>query len=311
MKTMQTTFVAIATVLLLGTPVATSQTKAPVVDAVVKETTLRGWEADNALRFAHPTRPEDNAILAQCFQSALASGAHPKIEAAFLANKAYIEARIPRAIAYAMDPENKWNELESTYLTFQLMNQGEDAKAQSQYFTYWIVGWGNSFGDDTSEMKVSDIDYSAQAAVEAMYSACATTGEEKRTITQGETEEALEPVDHNDKVLITWEADILPGGLDAMRALAKQWEVIAARDPNTLYSKWVIKEDGTAVRLDSLFVDAESSQAQFPKNLWHRLDVLTEEKKIDPTAMVISGRLSEYTEFLRDFGAHFMVPVVD
>ena len=173
MKKMLTASAVIVTVLLLGAPAAMAQTKADVVDAVVKETALRGWAADDPSRLEHPTRPEEDVVLAQCFQDALASGDHPEIEAAFLANKAYIEASIPLAIAYAVDPDNEWNALESTYLAFELMNQGEDAEEQERCFTGWILGWGHALGDDTGAMDVSDVDYSAQAAVEAMYDACA------------------------------------------------------------------------------------------------------------------------------------------
>jgi hypothetical protein len=315
MKNIFTASAVIVTALLLGAPNAMAQTRAAVVDAVLTESDLRGWPADDPHRFEHPTRSVANARLARCFQEALASGDHPEIEAAFLANKAYIEAGIPLAVTFASDPANNWNEHESTYLAFQLMNQGEDAEAQSEYFTGWIIAWGAAFEDDTGSMDVSDIDFSAQAAVEAMYDACDTTREIQREgSTDGQalvdSSVAARITEQSDMIHITWEADILPGGLEAMSALAEKWEAIAAQDPNTLYTKWVITEDSTAARLDALFVDGESAQAQFPRNLWHHLDGLIASGKIDATAMVIGGNLSEYTEFLRDFKAKFMVPLI-
>jgi hypothetical protein len=174
MKKMQRTLTVsavIVMVLLLGAPAAMAQTKANVVDAVLKEAAAREWPADAAGRFEHPTRPEADAVLAQCLQDALASGDYPEIEKAFLANKAYVEASIPLAIAFAVDPANEWNELESTYVAFQLMNRGEGAEAQLRCFNAWVLEWGNALGDDTSALDVSDIDFSAQAAVEAMYDA--------------------------------------------------------------------------------------------------------------------------------------------
>jgi hypothetical protein len=175
MKKMQkalTVGAVVVTVLLVGAHVAVAQTKANVVDAVLRETAARGWAADNTGRFEHPTRPQEDVVLAQCLQDALASGDYPEIEAAFLANKAYIEASIPLAIAFAVDPANKWNELESTYVAFQLMNRGEDVEAQLRCFNAWVLEWGNALGDDTSGMDVGDIDFSAQAAVEAMFDDC-------------------------------------------------------------------------------------------------------------------------------------------
>jgi len=166
-------------VLLVGAHVAVAQTKANVVDAVLRETAARKWAADNAGRFEHPTRPQEDVVLAQCLQDALASGDYPEIEAAFLANKAYVEANIPLAIAFAVDPANKWNELESTYVAFQLMNRGEDVEAQLRCFNAWVLEWGNALGDDTSGMDVGDIDFSAQAAVEAMFDDCVPEGEGK------------------------------------------------------------------------------------------------------------------------------------
>jgi len=182
MKKMQKTLTVIAvfvTVLLSGAPAAMAQTKANVVDAVLKEAAAREWPADTAGRFQHPTRPEADAVLAQCLQDALASGDYPEIEAAFLANKAYVEANIPLAIAFAVDPANEWNEFESTYVAFQLMNRAEDVEAQLRCFNAWVLEWGNALGDDTSGMDVGDIDFSAQAAVEAMYDACLTESEGK------------------------------------------------------------------------------------------------------------------------------------
>ncbi len=182
MKKMQRTLTVstvIVTVLLLGAPAAMAQTKANVVDAVLKEAAAREWPANAAGRFEHPTRPEADAVLAQYLQDALASGDYPEIEKAFLANKAYVEASIPLAIAFAVDPANKWNELESTYVAFQLMNRGEDAAAQLRCFNAWVLEWGNALGDDTSGMDVGDIDFSAQAAVEAMYDACLPESEGK------------------------------------------------------------------------------------------------------------------------------------
>jgi hypothetical protein len=169
---MLTVSAAIVMVLLLGAPDAMAQIKVNVVDAVLKEATARGWAAGAAGRFEHPIRPQADVVLAQCLQDALASGDYPEIEAAFSANKTYVEANIPKAIAFAVDPANDWNELESTFITFQLMNRGEDAEAQLRCFNAWVLEWGNALGDDTSGMDVGDIDFSAQAAVEAMFDAC-------------------------------------------------------------------------------------------------------------------------------------------
>jgi len=169
----------IVTVLLLGAPAAMAETKADVVDAVLQEAAARGWAADIAGRFEHPTRPEADAVLAQCLQDALASGDYPEIEEAFLANRAYVEANIPLAIAFAVDPANDWNKLESTFVAFQLMNRGDDPEAQLRCFNAWVLEWGEALGDDTSSMDVGDIDFSAQAAVEAVYDACLPEGEGK------------------------------------------------------------------------------------------------------------------------------------
>jgi len=182
MKKMQKTLtvsVVIVTVLLLGASAAMAQTKANVVDAVLREAAARGWAAGAAGRFEHPIRPQADVVLAKCLQDALASGDYPGIEAAFSANKAYVEASIPLAIAYAVDPANEWNKLESTFITFQLMNRGEDAEAQLRCFNAWVLEWGNALGDDTSALDVGDIDFSAQAAVEAMYDACLPESEGK------------------------------------------------------------------------------------------------------------------------------------
>jgi hypothetical protein len=128
-------------------------------------------------------------------------------------------------------------------------------------------------------------------------------------VTSGVTANAAE--DKSKQINITWEADVLPGGLDDFKALAKRWEAISSKDPNTLYSKWLIAEDRSKVRLAALFTDAQSAQDQFPKNLWHELDVLIADNKIDATSMVIGGELGEPLEFLREFNAEFMVPVVE
>jgi hypothetical protein len=178
-KTQRTLTVStvIVMVLLLGGPAAMAQTKVNVVDAVLKEAAAREWSAGSAGRFENPTRPQADVVLAQCLQEALASGDYPEIERAFLANKAYIEAKIPKAIAFAVDPANNWNELESTFIAFQLMNRGEDAEAQLRCFNGWVLEWGQALGDDTSGMDVGDIDFSAQAAVEAMFDACLAESE--------------------------------------------------------------------------------------------------------------------------------------
>ena len=162
----------IVTVQLIGAAAAMAQTEAKLVEAVSMETEARGWLATAAGSYQHPIRPQADAVLAQCFQDALASGDYPEIEAAFLANKAYVEAKIPLAIAFAVDPANHWNELESTYITFQLMNRGVDPEALSRGFNAWVLEWGQALGDDLDGMNVSDIDFSAQAAIEAMYDAC-------------------------------------------------------------------------------------------------------------------------------------------
>lgn len=167
----------IVTVLLLGAPAAMAQTKANVVDAVLREAEARGWAAGAAGRFENPTRPQADVVLAQCLQEALASGDYPEIEKAFLANRAYVEAKIPKAIAFAADPANNWNELESTFIAFQLMNRGEDPEAHLRCFNAWVLEWGTALGDDISGMKVDDIDYSAQAAVEDMFDACLAESE--------------------------------------------------------------------------------------------------------------------------------------
>ena len=173
---LMTAAVILATQLLSG-PVALAQTKADVVKAVSNESDSLAWLADDPHRFGHPDRPEKNGVLAQCFQDALASGDQPKLEAAFLANKAYLEAKISSAITFAS--ENNWNALESTYLAFQLMNKGEDEEEQVRFFSEWILGWGNSFGDETESMKFGDIDMSAQAEVETMYDAGADRGDHR------------------------------------------------------------------------------------------------------------------------------------
>ena len=303
---------AVISTLILGMPVAMAQTKVDVVDAVLKEFELREWAAGAPDRFGHPTRPEEDTVLAQCMQDALASGDYPEIEAVFLANKAYVEATIPRALVYNSIPANDWNPQLSTFVTFQLMNKGEDADAQARSHERWLFGWGATFGDDTGAMDAGDVDFSAQSAVEAMYSACSTVSNKRRTDVP--VEQTLPSLGdfvekHREKIHITWEADILPGGLESMVSVAEQWKRVAAKDPNTLYSRWVITEDSTKVRLDTLFADGESAQAQFPVNLWPRLDVLIAEGKIAGTSMTIGGNLSEYTEFLREFGAVFMVPL--
>jgi len=180
MKKMQKTLTmgaAIVMVLLVAAPAAMAQIKVNVVDAVLKEATARGWSGGDAGRFEHPVRPQADVVLAQCLQDALASGDYPEIEAAFLANKAYVEANIPQAIAFAADPANDWNELESTFITFQLMNRGEDPVTQLRCFNGWVLEWGEALGDDTSELDVGDIDFSAQAAVEAMFDACLAESE--------------------------------------------------------------------------------------------------------------------------------------
>jgi len=179
-RTLTVSTVVVA-VLLVGASAAMAQTKANVVDAVLREAEARGWPADAAGRFEHPTRTQADAVLAQCFQDALATGDYPEIEAAFLANKAYIEANIPLAIAWAVDPSNEWNEFESTFVTFQLMNRGEDEEAQLRCFNAWVLEWGEALGDDIGSMDVSDIDLSAQAALEAMYDACLAEREGERT----------------------------------------------------------------------------------------------------------------------------------
>jgi hypothetical protein len=130
-------------------------------------------------------------------------------------------------------------------------------------------------------------------------------------VASGVAADAADAAEKGEEVHITWEADVLEGGLDAFKPVAEEWEAIAAKDPNTLYSKWVIAEDSNAVKLYCLFVDGESAQAQFPVNKWHLLDALIADGKIDATGMVISGAPSEFMEFLREFGAKFMVPVVD
>jgi hypothetical protein len=180
MKKLYTLLVASAAtvaVLIVGAPTALAQTKANVVDAVVKETAARGWAAEDSGRFEHPVRSEEDVVLAQCLQDALASGDYPEIEAAFLANKAYVEAKIPKAIAFAMED---WNDLESTYITFQLMNRGVDPEAHLRCFNAWVLEWGAALGDDTSGMDVGDIDFSAQAAVEAMFDTCLAESEINR-----------------------------------------------------------------------------------------------------------------------------------
>ena len=116
---------------------------------------------------------------------------------------------------------------------------------------------------------------------------------------------------HDEKVHMTWSADILPGGFDAFKEMAKEWEAIAAEDPNCLYSKWMIKEDKSAARLCTLFTDSLSARAQFPVNIWHTLDKLRAEKKIKYTGMIIDGKRTENFEWLKDFDIDWMVPVID
>ena len=118
---------AMVTVVLLGAPIASGQTVANLVDAVLKEAEVRDWKWGDGGRYEHPTRPQADVVLAQCLQEALGRGEYPEIEAAFMANKAYVEKSIPKAIAFAHE---EWNPLESTFITFQLMIRGVDPEWQ-------------------------------------------------------------------------------------------------------------------------------------------------------------------------------------
>jgi len=64
----------------------------------------------------------------------------------------------------------------------------------------------------------------------------------------------------------TWEGNIQPGKEEGFRTLAKKWDDIASKDPDTLYSNWTISEDGKSVRVDQRFVNAEAAMAQFHEN---------------------------------------------
>jgi len=160
---------AMVTVVLLGAPIASGQTVANLVDAVLKEAEVRDWKWGDGGRYEHPTRPQADVVLAQCLQEALGRGEYPEIEAAFMANKAYVEKSIPKAIAFAHE---EWNPLESTFITFQLMIRGVDPEAQLRGFNAWVKEWGEALGDDVSGLEVSGIDFSAQGAVEELFDAC-------------------------------------------------------------------------------------------------------------------------------------------
>ena len=160
---------AMVTVVLLGAPIASGQTVANLVDAVLKEAEVRDWKWGDGGRYEHPTRPQADVVLAQCLQEALGRGEYPEIEAAFMANKAYVEKNIPKAIAFAHE---EWNPLESTFITFQLMIRGVDPEWQLRGFNAWVKEWGEALGDDVSGLEVSGIDFSAQGAVEELFDAC-------------------------------------------------------------------------------------------------------------------------------------------
>ena len=125
------------------------------------------------------------------------------------------------------------------------------------------------------------------------------------------SEEATAAGKHDEKIHMTWEAEILPGGLDAFMELAKEWEGIAEKDPKCLYSKWTMNEAKTDMRLDTLFVDVDSAASQFPVNVWHNLDVLRADKKIKYKGMVIGGKRNERFDWLLDFDIEFWVPAID
>ena len=122
--------------------------------------------------------------------------------------------------------------------------------------------------------------------------------------------EAVAAGNDEEKVHMTWSADILPGGFDAFKEMAKEWEAIAAKDSNCLYSKWMIKEDKSAARLCTLFTDSSSARDQFPVNIWHILDKLRADKKIKYTGMIIDGKRTENFEWLKDFDIDWMVPAI-
>ncbi len=173
MKKIQKAFTVsavIALALLLGAPAARAQIVVDLVDAVAQETVSRGWAADAAELFSHPTRPEHDLVLAQCFQDALASGDHPDIEAAWTANLAYFNSALPLTVTWMAD--NAWNSWGAEYLVFVIMNMSTDAAAQQDYFDVWWVGWSNAFGDGLAPGDSSNVDFSAQASVEAMYDTC-------------------------------------------------------------------------------------------------------------------------------------------
>ena len=122
-----------------------------------------------------------------------------------------------------------------------------------------------------------------------------------------ESSEKSPSSEKSEYILMTWETDILPAGKEEFPDFCKAWVAKAYEIPGCLFSRWTVSEDGKTARLDSLFVDAAACASQFPRNNWHGIDVLFADKKIHPSKMVIGGKLSEHTEFLKEW-ASFMVP---
>jgi len=109
----------------------------------------------------------------------------------------------------------------------------------------------------------------------------------------------------DEHVYWTWEATIQPGKEEGFKALAKQWNEIAGKDPDTLYNNWTISEDGKSVRVDQRFVNAEAAMAQFHvNNCWGQLD-----DYLVPTLMVVCGHYKDTLDFLRGHGARFLKPL--